>query len=54
MKTPKENRDEVKEETITFTYEKLKKDKLQKFANDMGISMSAFIRLAINEKINQG
>lgn len=53
MKTPRTNRDEVKEETITFNYEKPKKEKLQKLADDMGISMSAYIRLAINEKINQ-
>lgn len=53
MKTPKANRDEVREETITFTYEKPKKEKLQKLADDMGISMSAYIRLAINEKMNR-
>lgn len=53
MKTSKANRDEVKEETITFSYEKPKKEKLQKLADDMGISMSAFVRLAINEKINK-
>ena len=53
MKTPRANRDEVKEETITFSYEKPKKDKLQKVADEMGISMSAYIRLAINEKLNK-
>ena len=54
MKTRKTNRDEVKEETITFSYEKLKKEKLQKLADEMGISMSAYIRLAISEKMSRG
>lgn len=49
MKTPRANRDEVKEETITFSYEKPKKDKLQKVADEMGITMSAVCRMALQE-----
>lgn len=53
MKTAKINRDEVKSETITFPYERPKKKKLQERADKMGISMSAYIRLVLNEKIDQ-
>ena len=53
MKTPKANRDEVRENTFTVTVTRAEKEAIQKMANKSGLSMSAWVRMVIAEKINQ-
>lgn len=54
MKTPRENRDDVREEVLTIPMNKEEKVIIQKAADDMGISMSAFARMAIKSFVNKG
>jgi hypothetical protein len=49
VKTRKTNRGDVREATITFPTTAAEKKKIQKAANEKGITMSAFIRLVLNE-----
>lgn len=49
MKLKKANRDEVREATITFPTTAGEKKKIQKAANEKGITMSAFIRMVMND-----
>lgn len=48
MKTKKANRNEVRETSITFPATVKEKSQIQKAADEMGVSMSAFIRMVIN------
>jgi antitoxin component of RelBE/YafQ-DinJ toxin-antitoxin module len=49
MKTPKANRDEVRESTLTIPMNKEEKEAIQSAADDMGVSMSAFARMAFKK-----
>lgn len=49
MKTPKVNRDEVRESSLTIPMNKEEKDTIQKAADDMGLSMSAFARMVFRD-----
>lgn len=53
MKTPKANRDEVRESTFTVTATKAEKEAIQKMANKSGLTLSAWVRMVLAEKINQ-
>ena len=53
MKTAKTNRDEVRENTFTVTATKAEKEAIRKMANQNGLSMSAWVRMVLAEKINQ-
>lgn len=53
MKTPKVNRDEVRESTFTVTVTKAEKEAVQRMAEKSGLTMSAWVRMVLNEKINQ-
>jgi predicted HicB family RNase H-like nuclease len=53
MKTPKANRDEVRENTFTVTATKTEKEAIQEMARQSGLSMSAWVRMVLAEKINQ-
>ena len=53
MKTPKANRDEVKESTFTVTSTRDFKKTIQKKADESGLSLSAWVRMVLAEKINQ-
>jgi predicted HicB family RNase H-like nuclease len=53
MKTPRSNRDEVRENSFTVLATKAEKEAIQKMADKNGLSMSAWVRMVINEKINQ-
>jgi predicted HicB family RNase H-like nuclease len=53
MKTPRANREEVRENTFTVTATKAEKEAIQKEANQMGLSLSAWVRMVLSEKINQ-
>ena len=52
MKTPKVNRDEVRSNTLSIMLSDPEKHAVEKEANKMGLSMSAWARMVIAEKIN--
>ena len=49
MKTPRANRNEVREMSLTVPMSKDEKEKIQKRADEMGVTMSAFVRFAVND-----
>ena len=49
MNKPKNNRDEVREKSLTIPMNKQEKERVQKKAADMGISMSAFGRMVLSD-----
>jgi predicted HicB family RNase H-like nuclease len=53
MKTAKSNRDEVRENTFTVATTRAEKEAIQRMARQSGLSMSAWVRMVLNEKINQ-
>lgn len=53
MKTKKSNRDEVRENTLCILLSAPEKEKVEKEANKKGLSMSAWARMVLAEKINQ-
>ena len=53
MKTPKKNRDEVRENTFTVTATRAEKEAIQRMARQSGLSMSSWVRMVLAEKINQ-
>jgi predicted HicB family RNase H-like nuclease len=53
MKTPKANRDDVRESTFTATVTKAEKKAIQEMANKSGLTLSAWVRMVLAEKINQ-
>ena len=53
MKTPKANRDDVRETTFTATVTKAEKKAIQETANKSGLTLSAWVRMVLAEKINQ-
>ena len=53
MKKPNENRDEVRENALTIMSTKEEKEAIKKMAYKSGLTMSAWVRMVLNEKINQ-
>lgn len=53
MKTAKSNRDEIRENTLTIPMTRNEKESIQKASGAMGLSMSAWVRMVLTEKINQ-
>ena len=53
MKTPKANRDEVRGTTFTATVTKAEKKAIQEMANKSGLTLSAWVRMVLMDKINQ-
>ena len=53
MKIAKSNRDEVRENTLTVPLSRIEKKSVQEAANKLGLSMSAWVRMVLAEKINQ-
>lgn len=49
MNKPKTNRDEVRANSLTIPMNKQEKERVQKKADDMGISMSAFGRMVLSD-----
>lgn len=49
MNKPKTNRDEVRENSLTIPMNKQEKERVQKKADEMGISMSALGRIVLND-----
>jgi antitoxin component of RelBE/YafQ-DinJ toxin-antitoxin module len=53
MKTPKKNRAEVRSNTLSILLTDEQKEAVEAEANKMGLSMSAWARMILAEKINQ-
>lgn len=53
MKTKKINRDEVRQENLSIPMTKGEKDAIQYEASRKGLTMSAWVRMVIAEKINE-
>jgi antitoxin component of RelBE/YafQ-DinJ toxin-antitoxin module len=53
VKTAKSNRDEVRENSLTITMLKTEKEAVAREAKKMGLTMSAWARMVLAEKINQ-
>ena len=53
MKTPKANRGEVRENTLAILLTNAQKEAVESEANKVGLSMSAWARMVLAEKINQ-
>lgn len=54
MKTPKANRDEVRDSTFTVTVTRSEKQTIQDMANRSGLTLSAWVRMVLVDKINLG
>lgn len=53
MKTPRSNRDEVRENSFTVMATKAEKEAIQRMADKSGLSMSAWVRMVINRELNK-
>ena len=53
MKKAKSNRDEVRENTLCVLLSATEKEAVEREANKMGLSRSAWARMVLNEKLNQ-
>ena len=49
MKTAKTNRDEIRKNTLSVPMSREEKMMVQKAADDMGVPMSAFVRIVIKD-----
>lgn len=49
MKTPKKNRDEVRENSLTIPMSREEKESVKKAADNMGVTMSAFARIVLKD-----
>ena len=54
MKTAKTNRDEIRENSLCVPMSREEKEMVQKAADDIGISMSAFARMALKDFMKKG
>ena len=53
MKAPKVNRDEIRGNTLAILLTDTQKEAVEREANKMGLTMSAWARMVLSEKINQ-
>ena len=53
MKVAKTNREEVRENSLTVPMSKSEKDEVKRMSNEMGVSMSSFVRIIIKEFIKK-
>lgn len=53
MKTAKSNRDDVRGNTLAILLTDAQKEAVEREANKAGLSMSAWARMVLAEKINQ-
>lgn len=54
MKTSKSNRDEVRANSLVIPMTKEEKEAVKKSAENMGITMSAFVRLILKDFMKKG
>ena len=53
MKTAKTNREKVRESTFTVTVTKEEKEAIQEMAYKTGLTLCAWVRMVLAEKINK-
>ena len=53
MKTAKSNRDEIRENSLTVPMNEDEKKSIKRAADEMGVTMSAFARIALREFIKK-
>ncbi len=53
MKTSKANREDVRTNTLSIMLTNAQKEAIEREANKIGLSMSAWARMVLAEKINQ-
>ena len=49
MNKPKENRDEIKNKSLTVPMSQEEKDRIKQSAREMGISNASFVRVVLND-----
>lgn len=54
MKTRKSNRDEVRENTLAIPMTKAEKEAIRQASAQSGLTMTAWARMVLNQKINGG
>lgn len=54
MKPAKKNRDEVRENCLTVLLNAEEKNKIREAADDIGVTMSAFARIVLNDFMKKG
>ena len=54
MKTPKENREEVRKNCMMVPMTKVEKDNVRAAAEEMGVTMSAFVRIVLKDFMKKG
>ncbi len=53
MKTPKINREEIRNNMLAVMLTDAQKESVEREANKAGLSMSAWVRMVLADKINQ-
>lgn len=53
MKMKRTNRDEVRENSLNVPMNMIEKEQVRKAADSTGVSMSTFVRIAINEYLKK-
>ena len=54
MKTPRSDRNSIRSEKLIVKMSLSEKEKLQKSADDMGLTMSSYVRWLIKQDIERG
>ena len=54
MKTPRSDRNTIRGEKLIVKMSLSEKEKLQKSADDMGLTMSSYVRMLIKQDIERG
>lgn len=54
MKTPRENREEIRGNCLTIPMSRDEKEAVKRAADDMGVTMSAFARIVFKDFIKKG
>lgn len=53
MKTKRANRDEVRENTLVIPMTKAEKEAIREASAQSGLTMTAWARMVLNQKVNQ-
>ena len=53
MKTPRTNREEIRENSLTVPMNREEKEQVKRAAENMGVPMSAFVRIVLKDFIKK-
>ena len=53
MKTASQNREEIRENSITVPMSEFEKERIRAAARDMGVPMSAFVRIVLKNYLKE-